>query len=228
MNKLLIIKIFNTSRRNNAKKNKKKNAAVTASPEAVKARANEEEKAPTPVVAKPKDKMKSGIPSNTINNKTKRKSNKPNTKKQPSSQKKQSSNVKQAKATLIGLSSLKRVGNVKVTPSADYTTVKSSFVLGPLMLRVEKTPAKNEKRDIRMATATTHEIFGKINIRVVNGQATLHSIKVQQPKQLKVDSADDHDTTRQYDFKQSSSIARVVSQKLRNAAKSMFQEPIEQ
>jgi hypothetical protein len=118
------------------------------------------------------------------------------------------------------------MGNVKVTPAADYTTVKSNFVLGPLMLRVEKPAGKNEKRDIRMATATTHEIFGKINIRVVNGQATLHSIKVQQPKQVKVDSADDQDRTRQYVMNQSSSIARVVSKKLRNAAKSMFAQPI--
>jgi hypothetical protein len=177
-----------------------------------------------PAVEKPEDKQKSGIPANPINNsKPKRKSG---SKKQPNSQKKQANSAKQAKATLIGLSSLKRVGNVKVTPMSDYTTVKSSFVLGPLMLKVEKATGKNEKRDIRMATATTHEIFGKINIRVVNGQASLHSIKVQQPKQVKVDSADNHDRTRQYVWKQSSSIARVVSQKLRNAAKSMFQEPI--
>lgn len=190
----------------------------------MKARAAEEEKAPMPAVEKPANKQKSGTPANPINNKPKRKSG---SKKQPNAQKKQGNAVKQAKATLIGLSSLKRVGNVKVTPMAEYTTVKSSFVLGPLMLKVEKPSGKNEKRDIRMATATTHEIFGKINIRVVNGQASLHSIKVQQPKQVKVDSADNHDRTRQYVWKQSSSIARVVSQKLRNAAKSMFQEPIE-
>lgn len=164
-------------------------------------------------------KEKSSIPANTINNKKpKRKSS---SKKQPSGQKKQSNN-KQAKATLYGLSSLKRVGDVKVSPMAEYTTVKSNFVLGPLMLKVEKTSGRNEKRDIRMATATTHEIYGKINIRVVNGEASLHSIKVQQPKQVKVDSPDNHDRTRQYVWKKSSSIARVVSQKLRNAAKSMI------
>lgn len=213
-----------TRRRNNAKKNKKKPVEPTASPADMKARAADEEKAPIPAVVKPAIKQKSGIPSNPINNnKPKRKSG---SKKQPNSQKKQANAAKQAKATLIGLSSLKRVGNVKVTPMSDFTTVKSNFVLGPLMLKVEKPTGKNEKRDIRMATATTHEIFGKINIRVVNGQASLHSIKVQQPKQVKVDSADNHDRTRQYVWKQSSSIARVVSQKLRNAAKSMFQEPI--
>lgn len=211
-------------RRNSTKKNKKPAATPTVAPTEVKARANEEESVVVPsavVKSVETQKQKSSVPSNTINNKKpKRKSG---SKKQPNAQKKQQkSNAKQAKATLYGLSSLKRVGNVKVNPMSDFTTVKSNFVLGPLMLKVEKTSGRNEKRDIRMATATTHEIYGKINIRVVNGQASLHSIKVQQPKQVKVDSPDNHDRTRQYVWKKSSSIARVVSQKLRNVAKSMF------
>ena len=90
----------------------------------------------------------------------------------------------QPKATLYGLASLKRMGNVKVNPMADYTTVKANFLLGPLILKVEKQFGKNEKRDIRLATATTHEMFGRINLKVVNGAATLYSIKVQQPKQV--------------------------------------------
>lgn len=188
----------------------------------VKARAAEEPAAAAVAeVAKPTESPKNAAPANTTNKKPKRKSG---SKKQPSAQKKQGS-TKGAKATLFGLSSLKRVGNVKVQPTSDFTTVKSNFVLGPLMLKVEKISGRNDKREIRMATATTHEIYGKINIRVVNGQASLHSIKVQQPKQMKVDSPDNHDRTRQYVWKKSSSIARVVSQKLRNAAKSSFQLP---
>lgn len=214
-------------RRNNTKKNKKPAVQPTASPAEVKARAMDEETAPVPSVVKPavKPKQKSSIPANSINHKKNKR--KGSTKKQPSAQKKQANpNAKQAKATLYGLSSLKRIGNVKVNPMGEFTTVKSNFALGPLMLKVEKTSGRNEKRDIRMATATTHEIYGKINIRVVNGQASLHSIKVQQPKQVKVDSPDNHDRTRQYVWKKSSSIARVVSQKLRTAAKSIvFQGP---
>ena len=209
-------------RRNNTKKNKKPVASTTNAPKEVKARANEEEPVVVPSAVKPVEtlKPKSSAQSNNVNNKKPKR--KTSSKKQPSQKKQQKTNSKQAKATLYGLSSLKRVGNVKVNPMADFTTVKSNFVLGPLMLKVEKTSGRNEKRDIRMATATTHEIYGKINIRVVNGQASLHSIKVQQPKQVKVDSPDNHDRTRQYVWKKSSSIARVVSQKLRNAAKSMF------
>jgi hypothetical protein len=218
-------------RRNNSKKNKKSAAKqTTSSPvEVAKARAMEEEKASSepakPAVAaaeKPKQKAKTSS-TNTQQNANKKNKRKSSTKKQPAETK--TPTAKQAKATLFGLPSLKRVGNVKVTPSADYTTVKSNFALGPLMLKVEKMSGKPEKRDIKMATATTHEIFGKINIRVVNGKASLHSIKVQQPKQVKVDSADSQDRTRQYVEKQTANIARVVSKKLRNAAKSMFKEP---
>lgn len=229
-------------RRNNSKKNKKSKTS-TAAPVAAKARAMEEEKASSmpAVAAVEKPKVKSEKPkrqqssdnSNKKSNKRKT-SNSNSTKKQPAAAaaaatmtaaESKTQAAKQAKATLFGLSSLKRVGNVKVTPSGDYTTVKSNFALGPLMLKVEKMNGKPEKRDIKMATATTHEIFGKINIRVVNGKASLHSIKVQQPKQVKVDSADSHDRTRQYVEEQQSHIARVVSKKLRNAAKSMFKEP---
>lgn len=231
-------------RRNNSKKNKKSKTSTAAPVVAAKARAMEEEKASSmpAVAAVEKPKVKSEKPpkrrqTTTTTDNSNKKSNKRkngnsnSTKKQPAAAaamtaaESKTQAAKQAKATLFGLSSLKRVGNVKVTPSGDYTTVKSNFALGPLMLKVEKMYGKPEKRDIKMATATTHEIFGKINIRVVNGKASLHSIKVQQPKQVKVDSADSHDRTRQYVEEQQSHIARVVSKKLRNAAKSMFKEP---
>lgn len=88
------------------------------------------------------------------------------------------------KATLYGLSSIKRSGNVKVNPMVDYTSVKSNFILGPLVLKVEKQFGRGTKRELRLATATTQEMIGRITLRVVNGAATLHSIKVQQPRQV--------------------------------------------
>lgn len=42
------------------------------------------------------------------------------------------------RATLFGLSSIKRDGDVIVNMMANHTTVKSSFIVGPLTLRVEK------------------------------------------------------------------------------------------
>jgi hypothetical protein len=43
-----------------------------------------------------------------------------------------------AQATLIGLSSLRREGDVTVNSMAQHTTIRSRFLLGPLTLRVEK------------------------------------------------------------------------------------------
>lgn len=102
-----------------------------------------------------------------------------------SKQKPKQSNVRPSpKGTLYGLSSIKRSGNVKVNQMADYTSVKSNFLLGPLILKVEKQFGKGTKRELRLATATTQEMIGRITLRIVNGAASLHSIKVQQPKQV--------------------------------------------
>lgn len=43
-----------------------------------------------------------------------------------------------AKATLYGLSTLKRDGDVTVNVMSSHTTVKTKFLIGPLVLKVEK------------------------------------------------------------------------------------------
>ncbi|XP_026684179.1 uncharacterized protein LOC103515776 [Diaphorina citri] len=89
-----------------------------------------------------------------------------------------------AKATLLGLSTLRRDGDVTVNVMSAHTTVKAKFFVGPLMLKVEKEFGRGVKKELRSATATTAEMMGKINLRVMHGgQATLHSIRVLQPKQ---------------------------------------------
>ncbi|XP_063240889.1 clumping factor A-like [Bacillus rossius redtenbacheri] len=131
-----------------------------------------------------------------------------------------------AKATLYGLSSLKRDGDVTVNMMSSHNTIKTKFTIGPLMLKVEKEFGRGAKKDIRSATATTTEMSGRMNLRVVHGgAATLHSIRVMQPRQVRVESMDDHDKTREYIWRRSSNIARVVSQKLTNATRSMLQPP---
>lgn len=95
---------------------------------------------------------------------------------------------------LFGLSTLQRVGNVKISrknPDApvedDFTTIKSNFKLGPLTLKVQKIttrPGQKNYKKVRSATATTAEMLGRVNLRVKNGVASLYSIKVQQPKQV--------------------------------------------
>ncbi|CAB0035170.1 unnamed protein product, partial [Trichogramma brassicae] len=89
-----------------------------------------------------------------------------------------------AKATLYGLSSLKRSGDVSVNLASDHTTIRTRFNLGPLVLRVEKEFGRDERKEVRSATATTAEMSGRLSLRVYHGgAATLHSIRVLQPKQ---------------------------------------------
>ncbi|CAK1596278.1 unnamed protein product [Parnassius mnemosyne] len=126
-----------------------------------------------------------------------------------------------AKGTLYGLSSLRRTGDVAVSILSDHTTVKSNFAVGPLILKVEKEVGRGGKKEIKSATATTAEMSGKITLRVNNqGVATLHAIKVLQPKQVRVDS--NHERTRELVWKRSARIAHVVSEKLMSASKPMF------
>lgn len=134
--------------------------------------------------------------------------------------------LERARATLFGLSSIKRDGDVKVNIMSDHTTVKTNFLIGPLTLRVEKDFGKGARKEIKSATATTAEMHGRLNLKIINGgAATLHSIRVLQPKQVRVDSADDHDRTREFVWKRSSHIARVVSEKLASATRSMLRPP---
>lgn len=133
--------------------------------------------------------------------------------------------IQRARGVLYGLSTLQRQGNVRVNVLADHTTVRSNFRLGPLQLRVEKAFGRGAKREVKSATATTTEMAGRITLRIVNGAATLHSIKVQQPRQVQVVSADNHDRTREFVWRKSAHLADVVSEQLTEAARSMLEPP---
>lgn len=160
-------------------------------------------------------------PGNRASNTNRRKTNKNKTKKN-----KPKSTEAKARGTLFGLATIKRDGDVAVNIMANHRTVRANFLLGPLTLRVEKDFGRGAKKEIRSATATTEEMHGKLNLRIVNGgAATLHSIKVLQPKQVRVDSSDNHDRTREFVWKKSSHIARVVSEKLASATRSMLRPP---
>ncbi|KAF7989362.1 hypothetical protein HCN44_008036 [Aphidius gifuensis] len=131
-----------------------------------------------------------------------------------------------ARATLYGLPTLKRSGDVSVNMMSNHTTIRTKFSLGPLILKVEKEFGRSNKKELRSATATTAEMSGKLSLRVMNGgAATLHSIRVLQPKQVRIDSKDDHDRTREFVWRRSSHIAHVVSQKLSSATRSMLRPP---
>ncbi|XP_075162465.1 uncharacterized protein LOC142235114 isoform X1 [Haematobia irritans] len=137
---------------------------------------------------------------------------------------KNSIEVQKAEGSLSGLASLKRVGNVKVVtdPEGRNSTIKAKFTLGPLMLRVEKSIKRGGVENVKSATARTNEMIGRIKFGVVNDRATLMSIKVQQPKQVEVESKDNHDRTREFVWRRTPKIAKLVNEKLKIAAESFF------
>lgn len=52
-----------------------------------------------------------------------------------------------AKATLYGLSSVRREGDVTVNMMSSHTTVKTKFAVGPLILKVEKEVCMNHEKN---------------------------------------------------------------------------------
>lgn len=118
---------------------------------------------------------------NTVNKKLKQ-----TNKNTATNSKNSAEHLQKAEGSLSGLSSLKRVGNVKVVadPEGRNSTIKAKFTLGPLILRVEKSFKRGSVTNVRSATARTNEMIGRIKFSVVNDRATLMSIKVQQPKQV--------------------------------------------
>ncbi|XP_036336285.1 MATH and LRR domain-containing protein PFE0570w-like [Rhagoletis pomonella] len=132
--------------------------------------------------------------------------------------------LQKAEGSLSGLASLKRVGNVKVVadPEGSNSTIKAKFTLGPLTLRVEKSFKRGSVHSVKSATARTNEMIGRIKFSVVNDRATLMSIKVQQPKQVEVESKDNHDRTREFVWRRTPKIAKLVNEKLKLAAESLF------
>ncbi|XP_061402725.1 serine/threonine-protein kinase pakF-like, partial [Musca vetustissima] len=135
-----------------------------------------------------------------------------------------SGDFQKAEGSLSGLASLKRVGNVKVVtdPEGRNSTIKAKFTLGPLILRVEKSFKRGGVENVKSATARTNEMIGRIKFSVVNDRATLMSIKVQQPKQVEVESKDNHDRTREFVWRRTPKIAKLVNEKLKIAAETFF------
>lgn len=86
-------------------------------------------KAPANIKATPRPTQNKATPAKKKKNQNTKK-NKPKATTKPKNQK--------AKATLFGLSSIKRDGDVSVNVMSDHTTVKTNFIVGPLTLRVER------------------------------------------------------------------------------------------
>lgn len=76
--------------------------------------------------------------SNKNKNKKKQNTNRPATGNKNKQSTTGTKKTPKARATLFGLSSIKRDGDVTVNMMPDHTTVRTNFIVGPLTLRVER------------------------------------------------------------------------------------------
>ncbi|ENN76623.1 hypothetical protein YQE_06880, partial [Dendroctonus ponderosae] len=221
------VKLLTASQRNNMKNKTKntKNKKRTAGKDAPNLMTEKTNKMGELEIARQNNKRKpatSNVPKKTTTNKKKATITKTGNKVKQTSAK----NKQKAKATLFGLSTLKRDGDVTVNMTPKFTTVKSNFVMGPLTLRVEREVGRSGKRELRSATATTADMFGRLNLKLVHGgAASLQSIRVLQPKQVRIDTPDNHDKSTEFMWKRSPQIASIVTQKLGAVTRSMLKPP---
>jgi hypothetical protein len=68
-----------------------------------------------------------------------------------------------AKATLYGLSSIRREGDVTVNMMSSHTTVRTKFTVGPLILKVEKEVCMCQEKNGYMLDTFRFRIDYKLN-----------------------------------------------------------------
>merc|ERR1712198_14306 len=104
------------------------------------------------------------------NKKTKRSANKKDSKKggksTKGSKKATRSGPQSSKASVSGVSTLTRVGDVSVVDKKDGKELRSDFKLGPVNLKVNRKFGTGKKAIVRTATATTPELTGKMSLYV--------------------------------------------------------------
>merc|ERR1712198_697054 len=104
------------------------------------------------------------------NKKTKRSANKKDSKKggksTKGSKKATRSGPQTSKASVSGVSTLTRVGDVSVVDKKDGKELRSDFKLGPVNLKVNRKFGTGKKAIVRTATATTPELTGKMSLYV--------------------------------------------------------------
>jgi len=90
-------------------------------------------------------------------------------------------------ATLSGIATLRRSGDVEVMNAESHKIVKSKFSVGPLQLEVKKTVGKGKERSIKTAKAITEKLTGKIVIKVKpDGTSHVRSVVFMKPEEVDV------------------------------------------
>merc|ERR1712223_867077 len=90
-------------------------------------------------------------------------------------------------ATLSGIATLRRTGDVEVMNAENHKIVKSKFNVGPLQLEVKKTVGKGKGRSVKTAKAITEKLAGKIVIKVKpDGTSHVRSVVFMKPEEVDV------------------------------------------
>merc|ERR1712223_194004 len=90
-------------------------------------------------------------------------------------------------ATLSGIATLRRTGDVEVMNAENHKIVKSKFNVGPLRLEVKKTVGKGKGRSVKTAKAITEKLSGKIVIKVKpDGTSHVRSVVFMKPEEVDV------------------------------------------
>merc|ERR1712223_1435551 len=90
-------------------------------------------------------------------------------------------------ATLSGIATLRRTGDVEVMNAENHKIVKSKFNVGPLQLEVKKTVGKGKGRSVKTAKAITEKLAGKIVIKVKpDGTSHVRSVVFMKPDEVDV------------------------------------------
>jgi len=90
-------------------------------------------------------------------------------------------------ATLSGIATLRRSGDVEVMNAESHKIVKSKFNVGPLQLEVKKTVGKGKGRSVKTAKAITEKLSGKIVIKVKpDGTSHVRSVVFMKPEEVDV------------------------------------------
>ncbi|KAK8376804.1 hypothetical protein O3P69_010017 [Scylla paramamosain] len=125
-----------------------------------------------------------------------KKGNKKNSKKQKKTKsgkrrtKKSIPKVRTSRANVVGIATLRRVGDVKVINRKDAKEIRSQFALGPVGLSVERKFGYGRDAVSRTARATSPELRGKMSILVsADGRARVSNFHIAKPSIVRVEGS---------------------------------------
>merc|ERR1712106_695825 len=118
------------------------------------------------------------------NNKSKRSTNKSHNKKGNSNKgnKKSKSGAQTSRASVSGIASLRRSGDVTVVNRKDGKELRSASTIGPVELNINRKFGSGKSATVRTATASATELTGQMNLYVAaNGKAKITKFTIARP-----------------------------------------------